>query len=47
LEYCQNATEFNLEHGAKPWKYVLIPHNAVLVNMSFTTLMMSYEVAKY
>jgi type III restriction enzyme len=46
LEYCQNATEFNLEHGAKPWKYVLIPHNAVLVNMSFTTLMMSYEVEK-
>jgi type III restriction enzyme len=44
LEYCQNATEFNLEHGAKPWKYVLIPHNAVLVNMSFTTLMKSYEV---
>jgi type III restriction enzyme len=47
LTYCKYATEFNLETGAKPWKYVLIPHNAVLVNMSFSTLMKSYDVENY
>jgi len=28
----------------KPWKYVLIPHNAVQANMSFDTLARRYEV---
>jgi type III restriction enzyme len=46
LTYCKYATESNLEYGGKPWKYVLIPHNAVLVNMSFATLMQTYEVKK-
>ncbi|MFH1093952.1 MAG: DEAD/DEAH box helicase family protein [Candidatus Omnitrophota bacterium] len=39
LEYCKNATKFTTEHDGKPWKYVLIPHNAVLINMGFSTLM--------
>jgi len=43
IKYCNHATEFNLSHGKKPWKYVLIPHNAVLANMSFETLMEKYE----
>ncbi|PIV65376.1 MAG: type III restriction endonuclease subunit R [Nitrospirae bacterium CG_4_10_14_3_um_filter_44_29] len=42
IKYCNHATEFNLSHGKKPWKYVLIPHNAVLANMSFETLMRKY-----
>lgn len=44
IKYCNHATEFNLSHGKKPWKYVLIPHNAVLANMSFDTLVTKYEV---
>lgn len=44
LIYCKNATEFNLEHGGKPWKYILIPHNAVMVNMSFPGLIGNYQV---
>ena len=43
IKYCNHATEFNLSHGKKPWKYVLIPHNAVLANMSFETLARKYE----
>ena len=43
LEYCKYATDFTIPNGGKPWKYVLIPHNAVMVNMSFETLVRSYE----
>ena len=43
IKYCNHATEFNLSHGKKSWKYVLIPHNAVLANMGFDTLMKKYE----
>ena len=43
LEYCHYASSYNQDNSGKPWKYVLIPHNAVLLNMSFSTLMKSYE----
>lgn len=43
LEYCKHATEFTTQHGGKPWKYVLIPHDMVMVNMSFETLAKTYE----
>jgi len=44
LLYCKNAAEFTAQHGGKPWKYVLIPHNAVMVNMSFETLVRKFVV---
>ncbi len=44
LQYCHHASEFNTQHGGKPWKYILIPHNIVTVNMSFQTLMKQYEI---
>ena len=44
LHYTTNASRFAAENGKKPWKYVLIPHDAVLVNMSFASLMRQYEV---
>ncbi|PIW19636.1 hypothetical protein COW36_00175, partial [bacterium (Candidatus Blackallbacteria) CG17_big_fil_post_rev_8_21_14_2_50_48_46] len=34
LQYCRHASEFTAKNGGKPWRYVLIPHNAVLANMS-------------
>ncbi|MBU4419213.1 MAG: hypothetical protein KJ594_04970 [Candidatus Omnitrophica bacterium] len=43
LHYCQNATRFTTQNGGKPWKYVLIPHDAVLLNASFDALMGRYE----
>lgn len=43
LYYCQNATKFTAQNGGKPWKYVLIPHDAVLLNASFDALMGRYE----
>lgn len=44
LEYCKHANDFTSQNGGKPWKYILIPHNAVLFNMSFEHLMTKYEV---
>jgi type III restriction enzyme len=44
LLYCNNASEFTTQNGGKPWKYILIPHNAVMVNMSFKTLARVFEV---
>ena len=34
LQYCRYATDYNLKNGGKSWKYLLIPHNEVLPNMS-------------
>jgi len=34
-KYCEAATTFNLANGGKQWVYVLIPHTAVALNMSF------------
>lgn len=43
LEYCKHATEFTVKNGGKPWKYILIPHNAVQANMSFEYLVRNFE----
>ncbi|MBI4683498.1 MAG: restriction endonuclease subunit R, partial [Nitrospirae bacterium] len=44
VQYCKHATEFTTQNSGKPWKYVLIPHNAVQANMSFDTLVRKHEV---
>jgi len=41
-QYCRAATEFTSRNGGKPWKYILIPHNAVFYNMGFESLMERY-----
>lgn len=45
LEYCKHATAYTLKNEGKPWKYVLIPHDIVQVNMSFKYLVEAYEKA--
>jgi len=41
VKYCKYATEYTAEHGGKPWKYVLIPHDKVAKNSSFKGLVSS------
>lgn len=43
LLYCKNATEFTTANGGKPWKYVLLPHDSVKLNMSLDYLVKQYE----
>jgi type III restriction enzyme len=43
LEYCKNATEYTKQHGGKSWKYLLIPHDKVMLNMSFGKFVRDWE----
>src|SRR5574344_271414 len=44
-EYCKYATEYNLQHGGKVWRYVLVPHDVVKRTYSFD-FMMAYGDTK-
>jgi type III restriction enzyme len=46
LKYCSDATSYTTTNGGKPWKYLLIPHDAVLHNMSFDGLACKFEVTE-
>jgi len=35
-KFCELATEYNRENRGKDWVYVLIPHNTINFNMSFS-----------
>ena len=34
-ESCKYVTEYNSQHGGKPWKFVLLPHYSVERSISF------------
>ena len=38
VRWCQHATDHAAQNGGKPWKYLLIPHDAVAGNMSIKGL---------
>jgi type III restriction enzyme len=38
VRWCQNATKHAANNGGKPWKYLLIPHDAIAENMSIKGL---------
>lgn len=42
IRYCQYATAFTRQHGGKPWRYVLIPHDAIGMTVSFGYLANAY-----
>lgn len=44
LTYCRHATEYNRQISGKLWKYVLIPHDQVRVNMSLERLLREWGV---
>lgn len=44
INYCRNASEYNKQINGKPWKYVLIPHDVVKMNMSLRFLLERFEV---
>lgn len=44
-EWCQRASAYELEHGGKPWKYLLIPHDAITANATLEALIKEYEFA--
>ena len=40
--WCKNASIFSTQHGGKPWKYLLIPHDVVAINATLTSLVSRY-----
>ena len=34
IKWCKIASDYATANGGKPWRYVLIPHNAIAVNMT-------------
>ncbi len=34
VKWCEHASAYATQHGGKPWKYVLIPHDLVAENMT-------------
>jgi type III restriction enzyme len=38
IKWCRNASEYAGTNGGKPWRYVLIPHNAIAQNMTLDGL---------
>jgi type III restriction enzyme len=44
-EFCRIASDYTTKNNGKPWRYVLIPHNAVQVNMGFEHLTSRYVEA--
>ena len=42
VRWCQYATHHAQENGGKPWRYALIPHDAITSNKSFDGLMSKF-----
>jgi type III restriction enzyme len=42
IQWCQHASDHNAKHGAKPWKYLLIPHDAIAENVDIKGLAAQY-----
>lgn len=40
--YCEGATTYTTANGGKPWSYLLIPHDAVMPNMTLSGLAARY-----
>ena len=38
VKWCQQASDYMQQHGGKPWRYVLIPHDAIAENMTIKGL---------
>ena len=42
VAWCRHATDYGKGHGGKPWRYVLIPHDAIAANMTLAGLTERY-----
>ncbi|MGI8835123.1 MAG: DEAD/DEAH box helicase [Pyrinomonadaceae bacterium] len=45
VTWCQHASDHAATYGGKPWKYLLIPHDAIAENMTLNGLADRYSVS--
>src|SRR5690606_9467393 len=43
VQWCRSATEHATTYGGKPWRYLLIPHDAIAENMTVEFLATQYS----
>lgn len=43
IKWCRNASDYTATNGGKPWRYVLVPHNAIAVNMTLDGLVWQFQ----
>jgi type III restriction enzyme len=44
VQWCAHASGYAKQHGTRQWRYLLIPHDAVAVNVTLTKLAATYWV---
>ena len=44
IKWCKNASDYAAANGGKPWRYALIPHTAIAVNMTVDGLAGQFKV---
>ena len=44
VRWCKHATEHTVKNGGKPWRYLLIPHDAIAENMTLKGLAAQFAV---
>lgn len=42
--WCKNASEYSANVGGKPWRYLLIPHDAVAANVTLANLILRFGI---
>ena len=42
--WCAHASDYSAQYGGKPWRYLLIPHDAVQVNATLGALTTRFAV---
>ena len=42
VKWCEHASNHNQANGGKPWKYALIPHDAIAENMTLAGLVSQF-----
>ncbi|MDE2462663.1 MAG: DEAD/DEAH box helicase family protein [Alphaproteobacteria bacterium] len=45
VRWCANAAAYSAQHSGKPWRYVLIPHDAIAENMTLANLVKQFGIA--
>jgi type III restriction enzyme len=44
VQWCRHAADHEGRHGGKPWRYLLIPHDAIEANRTLAGLAAQFEV---
>ena len=43
VQWCEHASTYARQHGSRPWKYLLIPHDAVAVSATLVGLARTFQ----